>query len=264
VLVTTPRKGYSIEKLEFLSEPGIYIHTWVFLPEQKASSYPAWLVFNDAGKQADGMEFGLYERLARKGRVVIACDVRGIGETKPPHRPAIEGLGEFGQLFDVETAISYMTWYTDESLFGMRVQDVVRSVDYARSRADIDKQQLRIAGKGAGALSVLFAAVLDERISNITLERGLLSYRTLARADRYTHGTGIFVPGILKHFDLPQVAAGLAGRKLIMASPVDHRKRPVDLEEAKRWYSITKVAFQRASVGHFSIVEASGDIYEAS
>ncbi len=36
-LVTTPRKGYSVEKLEFLSEPGIYIPTWVFLPEQKAA-----------------------------------------------------------------------------------------------------------------------------------------------------------------------------------------------------------------------------------
>jgi cephalosporin-C deacetylase-like acetyl esterase len=253
-LVTTPRKGYSVEKLEFLSEPGIYIPTWVFLPDQKATTYPTLLALNDAGKQADGMEFGQYERLARAGQIVIACDVRGIGETKPPHSPAGDWPGEFHQLFDVETAITYMTWYMDECLFGMRVHDVVRSVDYAFSRPDVDRQRFRVAGKGAGALWVLFAAVLDPRISDVTAERGLLSYSTLARVDRYTHSTGIFVRDILTRFDLPQVAAGLAGRRLTLVSPVDHLKRPVDIDLARRCYSTTEAAFRRSGAGQFRIL----------
>src|SRR5207249_1133794 len=85
VRVTTARKGYSIEKLEFLSEPGIYIPTWVFRPEAKRESYPAMLFVNESGKQADGMEFGLYEKLARQGNLIVAVDVRGIGETRPAH-----------------------------------------------------------------------------------------------------------------------------------------------------------------------------------
>lgn len=256
VLVTTPRRGYSVEKLEFLSEPGIYIPTWVFIPEQKARVYPTLLAFNDAGKQADGMEFGPYERLARPGQMVIACDVRGIGETKPPHSAASEWPGEFRQLFDVETAITYMTWYMDECLFGMRVHDVIRSVDYALSRPDVDRERFRVAGKGAGALWVLFAAVLDSRISDVTAERGLLSYGTLARVDRYTHSAGIFVRDVLKHFDLPQLVAGLAGRKVTLVTPVDHLKRPVDLERARRCYSITEAAFLRAGAGGFKIVDS--------
>ena len=265
VLGTTPRKGYSIEKLEFLSEAGIYIPAWVFIPEQKAAQHPAWLFFNDAGKQADGMEFGLYERMARRGRMVIACDVRGIGETKPPHTPAGDWPPEFKQLFDVETAIAYMAWYVDESLMGMRVQDVVQSVSYALSRGDVDKRQLRVVGKGAGALWVLFAAMLDERISDLTLERGLLSYRSLTQSDRYTQPTGIFVLDILKSFDLPQVAAGLAGRKLTVAGPIDQMKRPVAMETAKQAYAIAETAFQQtARGGRFRIVESSGDLYEPS
>jgi cephalosporin-C deacetylase-like acetyl esterase len=264
-LVTTRRRGYSVEKLEFLSEPGIYIPAWVFIPEHRAAAYPTLLTFNDKGKQIDGMEFGLYERLARKGQMVIACDVRGIGETKPPHSPAGEWPGDFRQLFDVETAITYMTWAEGDSLFGMRVQDVIRSVDYALSRADVDKQRFRVAGKGAGALWVLFAAVLDGRISDLILERGLLSYRTLARADRYTHSSGILVPDILKHFDLPQVAAGLAGRKLTLAGPVDHMQRSVDLEAVKRCYSLTEMAFERAAGGgQFTVLRSAGGVYEAS
>ena len=257
--VTTPRKGYSIEKLEFLPEPGIYIPTWVFLPERKAASYPTVLVFNEAGKQADGLEFGLYERLARNGRLIISCDVRGIGETRPPHGPASEWPGEFRQLFDVETAITYMTWYMDESLFGMRVQDVVRSVDYALSRPDVDKSSFRVAGKGAGALWVLFAAALDPRITDIVCERGLVSYRALAQADRYTHSTGIFVRDLLLHFDLPQIVAALAGRRVTLASPVDHVKRPADLAAARQAYEVAFAAFKRAGADLLRI-ESSAEL----
>jgi hypothetical protein len=114
-------------------------------------------------------------------------------------------------------------------------------------------------------LWVLFAAVLDGRISDLILERGLLSYRTLARADRYTHSSGIFVPDILKHFDLPQVAAGLAGRKLTLVGPVDHMQRSVDLEAVKRCYSLTEMAFERAAGGgQFTVLRSTGGVYEAS
>jgi hypothetical protein len=50
---------------------------------------------NEAGKQADGLEFGLYESLARKGELIIAVDVRGVGETKPPHSQNGERRNEF-------------------------------------------------------------------------------------------------------------------------------------------------------------------------
>ena len=255
---TTPRKGYSVEKLEFLSEPGIYIPAWVFVPERRADTYPTLLAFNDAGKQADGMEFGAYEKLARDGGLVIACDVRGIGETKPPHPPPGDSTNEFRQLFDPETAIAYMSWFMDECLFGMRVQDVIRSVDYTFGRNDVDKSKIRVWGKGAGALWVLFAAALDDRISDMVCERGLLSYRTLAAVDRYTHSSGIFVRDILPRFDLPQVTAALAGRNVTLVSPVDAMKRPLPLAAAAEAYSVASAAFRRAGgTGKFQIVRSA-------
>ncbi len=56
------------------------------------------------------------------------------------------------------------------------------------------------------------------------------------------------------HFDLPQIAAQLAGRELTIVAPVDHMKRPVDLETAKQCYSITEKAFQNAGNGRFRLV----------
>jgi len=245
-LVTTPRKGYRVEKLEFLSEPGIYIPAWVFLPDGYRGPSRATLYVNEAGKQADGLEFGLYERLARQGNFLVAVDVRGIGETRPPHDPPGSPATEFGHLFDVDTAMAYMAWYMDASLFGMRVADVVRAVDYLLSRPEAEPSGIRLVGKGAGALWALFAAALDERISEAVLERGLLSYRSLTGVDRYLHGAGIFIRDVLLHFDLPQVAAAVAGRRLSLVSPVDAMKRPLDLAEARRVYAFTGEVYRNA------------------
>lgn len=257
LIVTTPRKGYAIEKIEFLSEPGVYIPTWVFLPDGRAAASEATLFVNDAGKEADGMEFGLYEKLARDGRLAIAVDVRGIGTTRPPHSQPSDRRNEFSHLFDVETAMSYMTWYMDESLFGMRVADVIRSVDYTLSRGEVRKDGLRVVGQGAGALWVLYAAALDDRITNVVAERGLASYKSLAQVDRYTHGAGIFIRDVLKHFDLPQVAAAIAPRPLTLIAPVDPMKRPVETARARDIYAWTAAAYRNSGpAGQFRIARS--------
>jgi cephalosporin-C deacetylase-like acetyl esterase len=258
-VVTTQRKGYRIEKIEFLSEPGIYIPTWVFVPDGQRESREPVLFVNEAGKQADGMEFGLYEALAHRGKLVVAVDVRGIGETRRPHDQSSDRR-PFSHLFDVDTAISYMAWFMDESLFGMRVQDVVRSVDYALSRPDTLKTGVRVIGQGAGALWVLYAAALDPRITTVVAKRGLLSYRNLAQVDRYTHGAGVFIRDVLLYFDLPQVAAAVAGRRLTIFSPLDAMKRPAEIHDANEAYKRTSAAYQAADADdHFLIALRTGE-----
>jgi cephalosporin-C deacetylase-like acetyl esterase len=239
-LVTTPRKGYSVEKLEFLSEPGIYIPTWVFVPTERRGA--PLLFVSESGKQAEGMEFGLLERLARRGHEVIAVDVRGIGGTRPPHGTPGERAGGFEHLFNVETAMQYMAWYTDADLFGMRVHDVLRSIDYATSRTGAEK--IHVLGTGSGALWSLYAAALDPRAAALLCERGLASYRELLDTDRYLHFASVFVRDVYRRFDLPQVAAMLAGRRLIVSSPVDAMKRALSPERAEAAYAATRTAFR--------------------
>ncbi|HET9320985.1 MAG TPA: alpha/beta hydrolase family protein, partial [Bryobacteraceae bacterium] len=259
-IATTPRRHYRIEKLEFLSEPGIYLPAWVFVPEKRAEDRSALLYINERGKEADALEFELLEELAQKGNLVVAVDVRGIGETKPPH-PDDAGCGLFGHVDDAETTMQYIAWEMNESLMGMRVQDVVRSVDYAVSRSDVDRAGVRVIGRGMGALWVLFAAALDPRISRTVCEGCLLSYRTLASADRYLHGASIFIPDVLKHFDLPQVAAAVAGRRLAILDPMDAMKSAVDLETARQAYEPAVQAYARAGApGAFAVARRRNDI----
>ncbi|HSB18186.1 MAG TPA: alpha/beta hydrolase family protein [Bryobacteraceae bacterium] len=251
-LVTTARKGYRVEKLEFLSEPDIYIPTWVFLPQTRNAETRAILYLNDAGiagEGLEGMEFGVLEELARKGHLVVAVEPRGTGLTAPEHSEGVSEAPEFRQLFDTETAAAYMAWFMDESLLGMRVFDVIRSVDYALTRNDVDKRGLRAIGTGRGATWLLFAAALDPRIQATVCDRGLLSYKSLAQSDRYLYGADVFIPGVLKRLDLPQVAAAVADRSLTLLSPLDPMKKLVDVSEATVAYDRTRRTYTGAQVG---------------
>ncbi len=247
----TSRKGYSIEKIEFLSEPGIYIPAWVFLPGRRASDRVI-LFASETGKEEDGMEFGSLEGLARAGRVVLAVDVRGVGGTAPPHCQDLDG-GRFSHLFSVETASAYMAWYMDRCLLGMRVFDVMRSTDYALSRMDVDRSGIDVIGKGAGALWVLYAAALDGRMRAVVAERGLISYASLTRVDRYLHSAGVFVRDVLTSFDLPHVAAASADRPLALLSPVGPMKE-VSVPQARREYEFTRQVYDRAGVADRFVV----------
>ncbi len=138
-----------------------------------------------------------------------------------------------------------MAWYMGLELFGMRVHDVIRCVDYAVSRPDI--KEIRLIGQGAGALWAMHAAALDARVNSVVAERGLLSYRSLAQVDRYTHNAGIFIRDVLKHYDLPQVAAAIAPRPLTLLSPNDPMKRHVNSEATvAEAYRFTREAYREA------------------
>ncbi|MGH9327211.1 MAG: alpha/beta hydrolase family protein [Terriglobia bacterium] len=248
-VVVTPRKGYNIEKLEFLSEPGIYIPAWVFVPGNQSGPHEAILYINAAGKEADGKEFGAIEALVLKGHLVVAVDVRGVGSTRPPHLAELSH-GQFWQLDDVETVLTYWAWLMDEDLFGMRVRDVVRSVDYTLSRPDVKQEGVKLIGKGSGALWALYAAALDTRIQAVICERGLLSYRSLTSVDRFLTETSVFVRDAMAHFDLPQVAAAIADRPLTILSPIDAMKKPVEMSRACRAYRWTEQVYANLNASH--------------
>jgi len=266
-VVTTPREGYRIEKVQFLSEPGIYIPAWVFIPNDAKGKLRTILYINDDGMEADGMEdageeasgltHGVLDTLAREGNLVIAADMRGIGETRPMH-PASDTCNEFGQLFDLETGMAYMAWFMDQSLLGMRVQDVVRTVDYIVSRPDTDKQNLHVIGKGMAGLWCLYAAALDPRIRSLISVQSLVSYRSLTAVDRYRYGADVFVRDVLLNFDLPEVAAAVSDRSLTLIQPLDAMKNTVGASTAEEAYGWTRAVYEGAGKRKSFRIESAG------
>ena len=222
----------------------------------------AILYVSDTSRDSDGMEFGLLEGLALDGRLVVAVDVRGMGNTRPPHSG--DEHGEFRQVDNAECTMAYLAWEMNEDLFGMRVLDVVRSIDYVLSRSDIDPAGLHLIGRGTGALWSLYAAALDTRVKSLAAHGGLLSYRALTSTDRYTTESSVFVRDVLTRFDLPQVAAAIADRPLTIIAPRGPMNQEVEPSEAREAYQWTSQVYANLGVpDRFQVVPKAWEMSQA-
>jgi len=234
------------------SEEGITLPAIVARAAGSSSSPVVYL--GDEGAEA-AQESGLLARIAQSGRTVVAVDVRGMGRTKLSSTTS--RTGTYVQIFDAETWAAYSAWQLEESLVGMRVADTIRAVDYALSLTG-GASGVQLVGKGSGALLAMLATALDSRIAGAVCHGGLLSYATMASAAGTLLGADLIIRGVLKSFDLPDIAGGIADRPLRIVDPVDAMKRPVEIASVRNAYQRTADAYSRkGAAGRFQILAAN-------
>jgi len=189
-------------------------------------------------------------RLAAKGFTVLSVDVRGIGAAAP-RIPRRGFRVPYHHLMNRDMAFDMMAWSLNDSLFAMRVRDVLRALDFAAGTGD----EVWLAGRDMGAQWALFAAALEPRVKGVVTQNGLASWRMLLEHDRYQQASSQFHWGILTKCDLPQVAATIAPRPVVILSPADHNRRTMQLTQAEGIYR------QNAKQGSLKI-SVSGDIVD--
>ena len=57
-----------------------------------------------------------------------------------------------------------------------------------------------------------FAALLHPAVKQLDLHHALTSYSDIAEAEKYDWPLSTFLPGVLRHFDLPDIYAALGTR----------------------------------------------------
>jgi hypothetical protein len=96
---------------------------------------------------------------------------------------------------------------------------------------------LIVAARGASAVTALFTAALEPAVEGLYLAGGLVSFQNLADTEDYDHPFGNFVPGILLHTDLPELAGAMAPRGVVLAGAVDGAGRRLPPEDVRRQYA---------------------------
>jgi dienelactone hydrolase len=139
----------------------------------------------------------------------------------------------------------------------MRVRDVLAACAFLESRAEIDPERLGVLGIGSGGTLATCAASLDARIKVAVSSGGLLSFDAIAASGTSTHRLTELVPGALESFDLPDVAALVAPRSLVLANMVDATHRRVDPALGRSTYAQAEHAYRAFSAEkNFLIVDA--------
>jgi cephalosporin-C deacetylase-like acetyl esterase len=232
--------SYAVEKIVYYSGPEIYVPGLLFLPKAQGPR-PAIVFVNEAGKTAGDVVERYLRPLAEAGNVVLAIDPRGTGETAPAGVNRERNYRGF--VHDDETSLTYESLGAGVTMLGMRTQDVMRAVDYLETRSEVDRGRTSAIGHGSAGLLVLHAAALDERIKSVASLGTLASYAAVVENEIYAHRPSLFPPAGLSKYDLPELAALIAPRPVLLLNSVNQVHGRVELDSIAQTYSSTSRVF---------------------
>jgi len=217
---TLPRDGYTIRKLTIVPEQGIYLPALEFTPNS-GSGGGAVVYVNEAGKQADAEAGGSIESLVRAGKVVLAVDVRGTGETKQTgQRYGAPSFGTDGQ--DV-----YAAYVMGRSYVGMRAEDILVCARLVQHRAGGQDGAVELVAAGNVGVPALHAAALEPGLFKaVTLKGTVQSWSSIVHSKMHDNQLINAVHGALTVYDLGDLVR-LLGDKITIEKPVDPYGKPL-------------------------------------
>lgn len=213
------REGYRIEKWVFQTEPDIAVPALLYLPAG-GGRVPGIVLADGRGKSAADAEAA---ELVRAGAAVLSLDLRGMGETRSTEATKGSEWNRF--LGDYDSAMTALL--IGRPLLGMRVRDIVHAASWLEQRPEVDPARIYAIGRGLAAVPMLHAAALHAPLSRVGLDGMLVSYRAVVEAQVHQQVFENVVRGVLRHYDLPELAARLAPRPVWLIDAADPMGRPL-------------------------------------
>ncbi len=142
----------------------------------------------------------------------FTIDVRGIGESLP----GTSQPGTFHSPYGSDYFYAIHSVMLGRPYVGQKTFDVLRVLDWLES---VGHTEIHIAGLGWGSLPATFAAVLSDRVQQVTLKNALTSYAAIAESKHYDWPLSTLLPGVLTRLDLPDCYAELTSKQLKQIDP---------------------------------------------
>ncbi|GIW97599.1 MAG: xylan esterase [Pirellulaceae bacterium] len=136
-----------------------------------------------------------------------ACDVRGIGESRPN---TCGGSSTYFQPYGNDYFYAAHGVMLGRSVVAQRTWDILRTVHFLRSAGH---PRIHLAARHWAAIPATFAALLDPSIVTVHLWEAPESFTRIAQTPFYQWPLSSLVPGILQHFDLPDCYRHLKATK---------------------------------------------------
>lgn len=203
---------YSLEKY-LIAGSGDYQLPIVLIKPLKESKNK--LIMN---LHSDGMKAAFNDSITAKlisgGYSVLTFDLPGIGSMGSGYLKGDSYINN----------ISYNQWFAavlaGQSPVGLRAEDIVRVVHFAKSSLDI-YETISVLSTGPVSGNLLHAAAFEPLIESICLREPFLSYADIASSRSYQSSFIPFtVAGAIEKYDLADLVAKLSPRKILVINPV--------------------------------------------
>jgi len=190
--------------------PGVNLRGEISGPNT-GGQHPAILLLANAASTPDEDHKELVRKirqLAQQGNIVLAITPR-------PSPPGLERTPSprLGNFYQSELRAELV----GKTILGMRVDDTIRAINYLCLRKDVDLGHITAFASGHLGLVLLHTAVLDNRLSHISVDHVLGSYRSLLEAAEPDHAPEDILPGVLRSYDIPDLISQLGERATVTA-----------------------------------------------
>ncbi|MGG1555360.1 dienelactone hydrolase family protein [Paenibacillus ferrarius] len=220
-------EGYTRRRVELTVVPGLSFGAYILTPTGVTGKLPGVVAVHGHGfgsRQICGMlsdgtmdtgEPDLYKhfaiQLVRKGMVVIAPDVIGFGE-RLMQADIMENPDTPSSCYRMSTQLLMY----GKTLTGLRVTELMGTVDFFFGLEQIDPARVGIVGFSSGSLFSYIVSALDQRIKATvligfpnTFEESILKVH---------HCVCNFIPVLLSKAELPELMGLIAPRPLFLES----------------------------------------------
>ncbi len=218
--------SYTQLKYSFMSEPGSAVCAYLLIPKKVKTPSPAIICQHGHGFGKDDVmgighsakarrdirnfNYAYAHKLAVRGYVVLAPDAAGFGE-RESRTWVIPG-----HLRDTCFMNSLSALLLGKTYIGKRVWDIMRCVDFLEKQPLVDRRRIGIVGLSGGGTVSLFSTALERRIKLAVVSGYFCTFR-----DSLFTRSGCacnFIPGIMKYCDMPDIAALVAPRPMLIQS----------------------------------------------
>lgn len=226
-------RDVDIEAVEVTSDAQVWLPAWLFLPRAGGGSNPVYVLLEPGTRNARWHEGELYQELARAGSIVCVPNLRGIGDLTPEFG---RSTAEYARSHATEENYAWASLILGKPMLGQWVTDVLAVLAAVRQRG----RRIVLAAAGKLTVPALMAAALDGSLAGVHLNGGVISFQSVVETENYRHSFANFVPGLLRHTDLPEIA-GTLKTKLVLAGPVDGAGSAAVIETVQRLYPAARI-----------------------
>ncbi len=209
------RAAYRIDKLILRPEPRVWLPALAFVP--KEAPVAACVYLHEDGKQAAAEPGGAIEKLVLEGHLVLAVDLRGLGETRPG------GKHSYASYLPVEWRDATIAYLLGRSLLAMRTEDILQCAQLAaRYSNEAAPRPVRLVSVGRVGPAALHAVALEpDLFAAAVFHNCLASWSSVVKTPLSRNQSANLIHGALKTYDLPNLLATLPREKVQFLDPFD-------------------------------------------